>query len=352
MQVSRLSASSMETTIRRTLLAAVLAIILSPAGDCAGLRFVARDVSPAVFMSTHPGVGVHAAAINNHGQVLEQTVLGRGRGVPLVDSFLYSSGKVVDLDLAQPNVSSVLATGLNDTGDVAGQCIAGTTPYATGFLYSHNKLNAFPASTINPTGLLINNAGTLVATVGGPMAALYIHGAWQPLGTVSGQMDSTASSVNASGVVAGASGSHAAVWSKGAWTDLGCLPGQFASYAVGINIGGQVAGLTSGSDTKPFLWDKAHGMRALPLPAGLFLGAGCVAGINDMGMIAGTAYGVDGAHVIGWYNGQLYDVTASITNRTGMTITQVTGLNNHMEVTVDAVDGAGVTHPMVLEPVL
>jgi uncharacterized membrane protein len=301
-------------------------------------------------MATHPGIGVHAASINGRGQVLEQTVITR-RGPSVVDSFVYTAGNAVDLGGVRPDIGLVWATGLNDSGEVAGQCVLLTAMEQTNFTYTHGKLTALPASSVSATGLLVNNSGTIAATIGGPQAALLIHGNWQPLGTLTGQSTSTASAINNDGVIAGASGGHAAIWTKGKWTDLGGFAGQYASYAVGINRYGQVAGLSMGPSTVPFVWDSSHGLKPLAGPTGLTLGANAVAGINNFGAIAGTGYDSTGnVHVIGWYGGQTYDVTGNIVNTTGLRITQVTGINDRFQISADAMDAFGVTHPVVLSP--
>jgi hypothetical protein len=91
-------------------------------------------------------------------------------------------------------------------------------------------------------------------------------------------------------------------------------------------------------------------MRALPVPAGVATGADAVAGINDWGVSVGSGYAADGLHIIGWYGAAAYDVTGLVANSTGMSITQVTGINDRFEVSADAIDAAGVVHPVVLTP--
>jgi hypothetical protein len=46
----------------------------------------------------------------------------------------------------------------------------------------------------------------------------------------------------------------------------------------------------------------------------------------------------------------VYDGASMITNNTGLTIVQVTGINNLWQVSADAVDSGGIVHPVVLTP--
>lgn len=338
MQVSRLS---------HVLPLAAAALLTAPA-NAGPIHWVVTDVSPTAFMAAHPGVGVHAAALDNQGDVLEQTVIGRGFGVPVVDSFLYRDRKVVDFDTIGHDTAAVWGTGLNESGEVAGECdVAGVSTPAV-FTYANGSMSILPPAAGSPTDILIDNAGTLAGTIPGPMAAEYVDGQWQAL-VGDGDLETIVSAISTNGVIAGSLGSDAAIWARGKWTDLGAFPGQYAGYALGVNSLQQAVGISLGDSTVPFYWDKNHGLSALPIPAGLTVESNAVAGINNLGVAAGTAYGSDGVHILGWYEGRVYDVTDQIENPTGYRITQITGIaNDRLSACADAADLSGVVHPVII----
>jgi probable HAF family extracellular repeat protein len=130
-----------------------------------------------------------------------------------------------------PGGSSSEATGINNSGQVVGYCVA-SSGYYHGFLYSHGlmqDLGTLP-NGVNSFGFGINDKGQVVgqaaAADGYAHAFLYDSGTMQDLGVVGGPF-TYADSINDSGQIVGQVGGyssggtgHAFLYSGGTMQDL------------------------------------------------------------------------------------------------------------------------------------
>ena len=81
----------------------------------------------------------------------------------------------------------------------------------------------------------------------------------QDLGTLPGDLNSTATSINNSGQVVGwsqnsSSSQHAFLYNAGTMQNLGTLPGDLNGSANSVNNSGQVVGWSSGGYVRAFLY--------------------------------------------------------------------------------------------------
>lgn len=82
-------------------------------------------------------------------------------------------------------VSDVLATGINDSGDIVGSYPVGSLPYVSAyqdFLYSDGHTTLLTAPTATPYGpIRINNLGQIAGSLGKSEAWVYDHGTYTPV---------------------------------------------------------------------------------------------------------------------------------------------------------------------------
>jgi len=165
------------------------------------------------------------------------------------------------------------------------------------------------ANAINDAGLIAGGNTT------GTSQPAFLDWAGVPynIGTLGGNY-STARGVSASGQIVGAaypaSGARHAFlyYSAGRMSDLGTLPGDVGSSAAAINSYGQVVGTSynAGAVGHAFLWSNGS-MQALGTLGGSISAA---FGINDYGLIVGasTLPGDRNAHAFVRWNGRLWDM--------------------------------------------
>jgi probable HAF family extracellular repeat protein len=108
------------------------------------------------------------------------------------------------------------------------------------------------------------------------------------LGVLSGQTQSTASAINASGAVVGNSGNRPFVFRNCTISDLGILPNGFGATATGINNDGHVSGYSEGSDKGIHAVDWHDGSIHLLLAGNTYQSQGL--GITNTGRVIGYEY--------------------------------------------------------------
>jgi probable HAF family extracellular repeat protein len=214
--------------------------ILKPALFSAALLFASVSTNAATYNFTDLGTDFNPTAVNNVGQVIGQSTTGDRRAI------IWSGGTRTELGTLG-GVKSV-ANNINDSGQVVG--------YST-----------------NSTGL--------------SRATLWNSATATDLGTFGSFTESVANDINNSGQIVGrsydASGqSKGVLWQGGTASDTGLL------YASAINNLGQIAG--SKGDGLVVIQDNgsAPDIKAFSTLSGTFLRS--ITGINDQGVVLGTAY--------------------------------------------------------------
>jgi probable HAF family extracellular repeat protein len=191
-------------------------------------------------------------AINRSGWVAGESSTNNGGGA----AFVWNGKKMTDLGQQAPlNGSDSTATGINDSGQVAGSW--GDLP-AHAFLYSNGTITRLP----EPGFVATSNLGCQVAGMNNN--AQVVGNCWG--------YDLSLSSLY----------SHAVLWQNGTVTDLGTL-GGLKSTAAAINNNGQIVGSaeTSTGATDGFLYSNGTMTD---------LGSFTPAAINNNGVMVGGPY--------------------------------------------------------------
>jgi len=209
--------------------------------------------------------------------------------------FLYDGGTLHDLGLPPGSSNLIEATGINDSGQIAGFDV-----FSHAFLHDSAGFHDLgtlggihsAAFGINASGQVVGGANTADSTTD---AFIDDSSGMHDLGRLAGNyVVSYGRAINASGQVAGYASdskgaSRAFTYDSGAWHDLGAL-GRATSAAFGINASGQVVGQadTASGQSHAFLYDGCgmHDLNGLlPSDAGWVLTDAL--GLNDSGQIVG-----------------------------------------------------------------
>jgi probable HAF family extracellular repeat protein len=199
--------------------------------------------------------GSQAYGINSSGQVVGVGFITAGN----FHAFLYSGGKMVDINPFNGGQSRALS--INDSGEIIGSvcCINGSSTNALTWLYANGKFTNLSQTN---TGLFINNNGQIVGTTGGD-GALYSNGVWTDLHAYqdpSGSLHPTeATGINNKGQIVGFAFTHVKakcgscsppddntglIFTSSGWVNLNTLipanSGFTITEAVAINDAGQI----------------------------------------------------------------------------------------------------------------
>ncbi len=217
--------------------------------------------TPILYQSTGPAAGTFTnlsaavgakttlTGINDSGQIIGNQIIGNVNPPPgsggfagnLTQAILYSGGQVTPIPML-PGTTSILATGINDSGMVIGN--AGGIGYSSaggiGYTYQNGQMTNLGSNwpqAISNSGLLIDTNGSLYLN-GQKMTGLAWWGGSTAINN-SGEVVGNFGAPNAQGVDI----SHAFLYQNGHVVNLGALLGtSTTSAAMGINSLGQVVG--------------------------------------------------------------------------------------------------------------
>jgi probable HAF family extracellular repeat protein len=238
-------------------------------GQLTDLGALPGENSSAIYELNGQGIG---AGFSENGLVDPFTGLAAGEAV------LFENGRVIDLGTL-PGGHDSFAQDINNAGEVAGNSSNGT-PDPFSFFGWGSQTRAF---------VWQNGAMTDLGTLGGPDTVQIAQNAH-------GQIDGASYTDSTPNDATGIPTTDPYLWDNGHMRDLGTLGGAFGFPAdQGLNNRGEVAGgsdLAGDQVTHPFLW---NGERMIDL--GTLGGAGGNAnGINDAGVVVGSADLPDGTH--------------------------------------------------------
>jgi probable HAF family extracellular repeat protein len=331
------------------------------------------------------GTDTRAAGINNQGQIVGRSRVGSGTPS---SGYIWENGTMTALPMTGTLNGSEIVTmpgrgGLSRSINEAG-IIVGTgdqLPRATdrGMLWTPNSSGGYDLAIYDFGGVEsyfidINNnneiAGYHIFAAGKRNAIFWQNGTRIDLPNLGGDQNfalaindgtTIAGYVDTDGADNGTNTYSATIWQKDAGgnfvlTDLG-TSGFNQSFARDINAIGQVIGqLTNGTGTdltsSPFLWNGGSFTQL-----GSLGGArGDALSINLAGQIVGVSNDASGtARATLWQDGQVFDLNALVTNGTGWTLSQATGINDRGQIigygTFTSSPGQTETRAFVLETV-
>ena len=229
------------------------------------------------------------------------------------------------------------ATGINDTGEVAGVSNTGTAilPFVWTEKGGLQRVPLLPGDNCGQA-VAINKYGHVLSYSSGPngsRVSLWTRNkSPRNLGVLPGGDYSRGRDLNDSDEVVGVSdssdGERAVLWTKsGAVRDLGTLPGDSSSEAMAINNAGDVVGYSKGPQgMRAFLWTKALGIEKVGvLPGG---NSSRAFGINDSGTIVGTSTSASGDHAFVWIKQTgILDLNDTATAALGIVLVEAHAIN-------------------------
>lgn len=213
-------------------------------------------------IGTLGGPDTGAEFINQRGQIsacsYTNSTPNQTTGLPTLDPYLWYRNKMTDLGTL--GGVSGCASGLNESGDVAGYSDLAGDQTTHPFLWRHGRLI---------------DLGTLGGTYG--------MGTWL----------NNAAQVTGFAFTSGNNAYHAFRWTRGVMKDLGALDGYCNSNANGINARGDVVGASTSCDlsvSHAYLWTNGTMIDLNDfVPPSSTLTFGEALYINDRGAIAGHA---------------------------------------------------------------
>ena len=300
-------------------------------------------------------------------------------------AFLYENGTLQDIS-AQAGVVLQAGVGINDAGQILCLGVYQSDPKATSraFLYSQGKVVDLDPAAATPHNVAAINASGQIAGGTYTHVALYTNGAWQDLGAPPGATYVTPACLNTRGDIAGIffdanQISHVFLYKKGTFTDVDAVASGYSVEVAGIDdndavtfrastgpmpggagqsaTAGKVAArarATSDPNVGVFVWDAAHGVQALPVPANAEAGAVFVSSVNHQGDIFGSyllsqtpsASGTARvAHLLVWHNRNVTDITPLTPALAAVNVTGAYGpINDHGQIfaSIDATQRNGL----------
>jgi probable HAF family extracellular repeat protein len=267
--------------------------------------------TPAFSVAEIPSLGGNpalmlATGINDAGQVTGSSYIA---GSAITHAFLYSDGVTQDLGTLGGSESD--GSGINNAAEITGLADAANGTI-NAFLYRDGVMhNLGSVVGIDSVGYAINESGQIIGSSQGG-AFLYSRGAAQYLTSSAGTLSPSA--INAAGEVLGLVASNGPsqtfLYSGGLVSVLGTLGGN-STHGTALNKSGQVTGysLNAGGTQLAFLYSNGVMQSLGSLWA---LGASAGAAINASGQVTGSASVPDGeysgTHAFLYSNGVMQDL--------------------------------------------
>jgi probable HAF family extracellular repeat protein len=383
------------------LLAVLSASTVASAANPMKVRYEVRNVGDFNAAPTssdpRPPLGSGAYGMNNAGDVVGWSYYYPGDGSVYALLFLYKDGQVVRLGSLPPSETlfgfgwSSYGYAVNDSGTVVGT--SATQPgYFPNYPFSWHAgsmtdlFQTLPACSYQADGypfscrgsaLDINSNGDIVgaAVVAGPTstqfalqgAFLFHNGTFTDLGSLPGDLGSTATAINDQGEIAGMSGvsfagayccggepptldgGHAFLYAHGSMRDLGTLGGAY-SAANDISENGKVAGfadLPSG-ERHAFHWSHEGGMRDLGTLGGGFSEATAI-NRNGTTVVGNSTTATGEMHGFVYAGGKMVDLNDLIDPHVGVVI-DVRDINHSGQIAGRMAFTNGKRNAMLLSP--
>jgi probable HAF family extracellular repeat protein len=261
-----------------------------------------------------------ATAINGSGEIVGWNLSESNFNS---QAFLYSQGKMLNINSATLFASGTEANGINSSGEVVGTGYLSSGSNFHAFLYSGGRMEDIgPSGAYQASASAINTSGQIVGSYslnsGASGTFLYTNGKMTLLPNPAGSRGGFGVAINDNGEIVGALfpataiGSHAGKFSNGAWIDLGNFTGAQGSEATAINTAGQIVG------TAVFPTVFYHPYRPGKHVA-----------------VISTARG-------------LVDLNTLIPAGSGFTLTDAVGINDSGQILCDATNASGNEHAVLL----
>jgi probable HAF family extracellular repeat protein len=276
---------------------------------------------------------IYVTSVSNSGQVVGfyYGFITPNPADELVRSFLYSNGKMTDIQLMPP--ADAYAYGINDSGQVIGSFFS-PTDYLHPFLFSNGLTTDLgtlggqeaQAYGINAVGQITGFSGL---SDGRAHAFLYDQGTMKDIGELGGGW-SAGNAINDSAEITGSSvpaGSifparHAFLYSAGSIKDLGTL-GGLSSDGHAINAFGQITGVSAtgnGYEAHAFLYSNAKMQDLAGLEGNYTSGNG----LDNWGQVVGISSG----RAALYSNGKWHDLNDLIPTGSGCYLYNAVGITN------------------------
>jgi len=292
----------------------VISSILSFAwlyATAASAQTTASSAAPAFSVAEISSLGgdpalMLATGINDEGQVTGSSFIA---GDTIIHAFLYTAGVTQDLGTLGGSESD--GAGINNAGEITGVADAANGT-ANAFLYRDGGMhNLGSVLGIDSVGYAINASGQII---GGSQegAFLYNRGAVQYLTSSAGTL--SASAINAAGeVLGGVTGNgppQTFLYSGGVVSVLGTLGGN-STHGTALNKSGQVTGFSLNSDGAQLAFIYSNGVMQ-SLGNLWVLGTSTGVAINASGQVTGSASVPNGEysgnHAFLYSNGVMQDL--------------------------------------------